>query len=1022
MKHRQIIAVAMILFIISISFPFLSFADNARIVGPDKIWTIQLNKDIDPSTLSSDSVYVKSDENKLILTVFHLNELNEIKVRPIIPYEPGDYTLHVTNGLKDESGKNLSQNYEAKFKVVDGVKEAEEKLDYEGYIVKYRDGAIRIMSSVDDSNALRSLNAEVIPGDYKNFDALKEELQAGNIDYIEPNYILESFSPVSNDPFAERLWGLKNYGQTIGYNKGTEGVDINVEHVWGLAKGAGAVIAVIDNGVDRNHSDLLGSTVQGYCFVTNSTVPSGDGHGTHVAGTIAANKNNDIGIVGVAPEAKIMSLKFLSSSGSGTTANAIRAIEYASDKGIKISNNSWGGGSYSKSLEDAIKNSGMLFIAAAGNSSRNSDVYPMYPAAYKLPNIISVASVTNKGNLSYFSNYGKTTVHVGAPGSAIYSTTPNNNYAYYDGTSMAAPHVAGVAALLYSSGVTDIYEIKERILKSARQNPLSPLQNTTITGGMVDAAKAFSGVILDPPEPEPTPEPVIKHLFKISLKGVGATNPLPGTYAVADNTKFTITAVENDSKYYFSHWERNGNKVSSDKEISYVVKNDMNLQAVFEEKPPVIIRFEVTAEEGGDTNFKPSSQLLESGSTVFLLAYPYALYDFDYWQFKNHRVYENRITIEVNANNTPVRAFFKSQESVLNVSVNNSTYGSTVPAPGTHFFEKGSIKYIEAFPNNGYEVSHWIINGSEHKPVGNRHQIDTVKASNDIAIHFKAIEVPVEPDPVPPIEDPEKPVPPIEDPEDTTPEKYFEFDELTGTITDYHSQGGPNVHIPSKINGITVKHIGAKSFREKNIVSVMLPDSIETIGYYAFVFNSIARIDLPSSLEYIGHAAFCENKLSEITIPSKVKEIHPDAFSFNKLTKVEFLGNVEYLGASSFNDNLLTSFNIPKGIDKIEDGVLRRNRLTQIVIPANIKSIGNNSFAHNNLSKVDIPNSVTSIGRRAFILNSELKSIRIPTSVRTIGEQVFEYSYSDPADLTIISGSMLIKEYAEKNRHTFVLE
>ena len=178
----------------------------------------------------------------------------------------------------------------------------------------------------------------------------------------------------------------------------------------------------------------------------------GDEHGTHVAGTIAAQGNNSQGVSGVNWDARIMPLKFLGADG-GTTVDAIEALNYAVNKGVKISNNSWGGGGYNQALYDAIKSAdtkGHLFVAAAGNDGSNNNTTASYPANYDLPNVISVAATNNKDNLASFSNYGATKVDLAAPGVDIASTAPDNGYVYMSGTSMATPHVTGVAALIES--------------------------------------------------------------------------------------------------------------------------------------------------------------------------------------------------------------------------------------------------------------------------------------------------------------------------------------------------------------------------------------------------------------------------------------------------------------------------------------------------------------------------------------------------------------------------------------------
>jgi subtilisin family serine protease len=338
------------------------------------------------------------------------------------------------------------------------------------------------------------------------------------VEYAEPNYVLKPFAV--SDPYYGNLWGLKNTGQTIEGVPGKAGIDIKAEAAWMKTKGSTAtVIAVIDTGIDINHPDLKdniwknpGETpndgidndgngyvddVNGWNFFDNNNdvfySADEDYHGTHVAGTIAGRANT-IGVIGVAPNVKIMPLKFIG-PGYGYTDDAIKAINYAKGKGVKISNNSWGGGGYSQALYDSIKNSNSLFVAAAGNSGVNADTNPMYPAAYDLSNILSVAAIDNTGNLPSFSNYGATSVDVAAPGVSIFSTFPESfsygSYGYLDGTSMATPHATGTAALItavYPSYSTA--QIKDTIMKTVTK--LSSLTGKTVTGGLVNAAVAVA--------------------------------------------------------------------------------------------------------------------------------------------------------------------------------------------------------------------------------------------------------------------------------------------------------------------------------------------------------------------------------------------------------------------------------------------------------------------------------------------------------------------------------------------------
>ena len=358
-------------------------------------------------------------------------------------------------------------------------------------------------------------------------------------EYIEPDYIItlddvqkpsstqESSGKITpqattpNDPSYSQLWGLNNTGQ----DGGTPDADIDAPEAWDIQKGdPNLVIGVIDTGVDYDHPDLSANIwtnpgeiagdridndrngyiddVRGWDFADNDNNPMDvDGHGTHVAGTIAGKGNNGVGVTGVAWNAKIMPLKFLDDRGDGFTSNAILAINYATAKGVKLTNNSWGGGGHSQALYDAINTAGQqgaLFIAAAGNDGTNNDITPAYPASYDLANIISVASTTRTDGLSSFSNYGATTVDLGAPGSSIYSTLPNSSYGTKSGTSMASPHVTGAAALLWSQNPTwTAQQVKNKLMQTT--DPISALSGKTVTGGRLNINNALASSDTTPP-------------------------------------------------------------------------------------------------------------------------------------------------------------------------------------------------------------------------------------------------------------------------------------------------------------------------------------------------------------------------------------------------------------------------------------------------------------------------------------------------------------------------------------------
>ena len=329
-------------------------------------------------------------------------------------------------------------------------------------IVKYKkdvgsseQAGVRSEEGLEKEDELNLINAEVVKVEGQPVEeAISDLNDRPEVEYAEPDFKLYA-AGYANEPRFGELWGLNNTGQPIRNQVGTPDIDVNGLEAAGITQGdPNLVVAVIDEGVDVDHPDLKDNfwvnpdeipnngldddkngyvdDVHGWDFYNNDAsiydpdprTESGDEHGTHVAGTIAAAVNNQ-GVVGVAPNVKVMPLKFLGPEGVGATSNGILAIEYAKAEGVKISNNSWTGAEYSQPLKEAIDASpGMLFVAAAGNSGKNNDATPHYPASYDSPNILSVAAINNKGNLAKFSNYGATSVDISAPGVEILSTLP----------------------------------------------------------------------------------------------------------------------------------------------------------------------------------------------------------------------------------------------------------------------------------------------------------------------------------------------------------------------------------------------------------------------------------------------------------------------------------------------------------------------------------------------------------------------------------------------------------------------
>ena len=336
------------------------------------------------------------------------------------------------------------------------------------------------------------------------------------------------------DPLFNKQWGMLNIG---------------AQEAWKVTRGnPELIVAVIDTGVDYTHEDLVPNLwinkkeipnnnidddqngfvddIVGWDFAADDNKPydlamtpievlfkgGNPGHGTHCAGNVAARGENGIGISGVAPNVKIMSLRFISEKGAGTTAGAIKAIKYAVDNGAKILSNSWGAegedpndGVENKALREIIQyaqDRDVLFVAAAGNGhagkgySNDTDPKPSYPASYSHENIISVSALNSQDNLGPFSNWGQKTVHIGAPGVQIFSTTVGNKYSdvivdklgfkvTWDGTSMACPIVAGAAALYWSAHPEqNVHQVKAAIIGSAKK--LQQLSDKNVAGGKLD--------------------------------------------------------------------------------------------------------------------------------------------------------------------------------------------------------------------------------------------------------------------------------------------------------------------------------------------------------------------------------------------------------------------------------------------------------------------------------------------------------------------------------------------------------
>ena len=352
--------------------------------------------------------------------------------------------------------------------------------------------------------------------------------------YAEPNYIYRVNVEKPNDPKFDSLWGLHNK-----INR----ADVDALKAWDITKGSKEVkIAVIDTGIDYMHPDLKDNIwinqkelngkqgvdddgngyvddIHGYDFAYNDGDPMDkQSHGTHCSGTIAAVHNNSLGVAGVMGQVSLVAVKFLDDRGSGTSENAIRAIDYATKMDVDVMSNSWGGGGRSQAVKEAIERAnakGIIFVAAAGNSGTDNDSKPHYPSNYKVDNVISVAAHNNKDELASFSCYGKKTVHIAAPGENILSTIPGGGYKSYSGTSMATPHVSGAIGLLLShQPEISVEEVRDRILFTSI--PVPSYKRKTITAGRLNAYNLITDI--RPPRQAPDPDGWISKVIKYESK------------------------------------------------------------------------------------------------------------------------------------------------------------------------------------------------------------------------------------------------------------------------------------------------------------------------------------------------------------------------------------------------------------------------------------------------------------------------------------------------------------------------
>ncbi len=407
--------------------------------------------------------------------------------------------------------------------------------------------SLRSGAGVSRTRGLRVRDTELVRAPRGELTAALRALsRSPKVRYAEPNGVVRAQSA---DTYSSLLWGLHNTGQPVDGVAGTTDADIDAPEAWTQSVGAGQTVAVVDTGAHFDHRDLQGQFAtnpgesgggretnavdddgnglvddyRGWDFVDGDNLPGDlNGHGTHVTGTIAALRDNNLGVAGAAPSAKVTALRVLDATGSGTNAAVSDAFDLAGDQGIAIVNASLGGG-YSRAVQDAIAaHPGTLYVAAAGNGGAdgigdNNDLTPSYPCALTNANVVCVGATDSSDQRAEFSNYGLLSVDLFAPGVSTASTwidDPANGcasscYVYSSGTSMATPHVAAALALMRSANpALTSQALKLQLLASV--NPKLALTTSAVSGGRLNATSAVAAVaallapILDITAPQTT--------------------------------------------------------------------------------------------------------------------------------------------------------------------------------------------------------------------------------------------------------------------------------------------------------------------------------------------------------------------------------------------------------------------------------------------------------------------------------------------------------------------------------------
>jgi subtilisin family serine protease len=384
-------------------------------------------------------------------------------------------------------------------------------------LVKFREGNTAGLaqaletSNIDGARVVGANGWVLLHSRTHSTASLIRNFQPGRqVAFVEPNYVVHA-NLIPDDPLWASLWGM---------------VKISAPDAWDITTGStSSVVAVVDTGISYNHEDLAGNVwsapidftvtiggvditcaagTHGFNAIARTCDPFDDhGHGTQVSGIAGAVGNNGLGVVGVNWTAGIIASKFLNAGGAGTLADAIDAIEFTvqaksilgEGANVRVLSNSWGGGGFSQALLDEIvsaRDHDMLFVAAVGSSSSDMDLNPFYPASYDVENVIAVMATTESDERAPFSNWGRNSVHLGAPGVVILSTT-RTGYANFSGTSPATAHVSGAAGLVLSACDLDTPTLKQVLLDNV--DLIDALDGLTVTGGRLNVYQAVAACV-----------------------------------------------------------------------------------------------------------------------------------------------------------------------------------------------------------------------------------------------------------------------------------------------------------------------------------------------------------------------------------------------------------------------------------------------------------------------------------------------------------------------------------------------